>query len=64
MYYIAKVQLSDSQLDKLQSETKNATGVTLGLSSAMIGTNETNFPHDLLLTNGKVAGLRKTFRNS
>ena len=29
----------------------------------MIGDNETNFPHKLLLTNRQVANLRKTFAN-
>ena len=29
----------------------------------MIGDNETNFPHKLLLTNRPVANLRKTFAN-
>ena len=30
----------------------------------MIGEDETNFPHKLLLTNRKVANLRKTFANN
>ena len=29
----------------------------------MIGGNETNFPHKLLLTNRQVASLRKSFAN-
>ena len=29
----------------------------------MIGDNETNFPHELLLTNRKVSNLRKAFAN-
>ena len=29
----------------------------------MIGDNETNFPHKLLLTNRQVANLRKSFSN-
>ena len=29
----------------------------------MIGDNETNFPHKLLLTNRQVSNLRKTFPN-
>ena len=40
-----------SQLDKLKSAIKNETEVVLRLSSNMIGDNETNFPHKLLLTN-------------
>ena len=33
------------------------------LSSNMIGDNETNFPHKLLLTNRQVSNLRKAFSN-
>ena len=29
----------------------------------MIGNNETNFPHKLLLTNRQIANLRKAFAN-
>ena len=42
---------------------KNETEIVLRLSSNMIGDNEINFPHKLLLTNGQVANLRKTFAN-
>ena len=41
-----------SQLNKLKSAIKNETEVVLRLSSNMVGDNETNFPHKLLLTNG------------
>ena len=34
------------------------------LSSNMIGDDETNFPHKLLLTNRQVANLRKSFPNN
>ena len=30
----------------------------------MIGNNETNFPHELLLTDRQVSGLRKSFANN
>ena len=30
----------------------------------MIGNNETNFPHELLLTDRQVLGLRKSFENN
>ena len=30
----------------------------------MIGDNETNFPHKLLLTNRQVANIRKAFANN
>ena len=44
------VKLSNSQLNKFKSAIKNETEVVLRLSSNMIGDNETNFPHKLLLT--------------
>ena len=47
------VKLSNSQLNKLKSAIKNETEVVLRLSSNMIGNNETNFPHELLLTEDK-----------
>ena len=36
----------------------------LRLSSNMIGNNETNFPHELLLTDRQVSSLRKSFANN
>ena len=57
------MRLSNSQLNKLKSETKNETEVVLRLSSKMIGDNETNFPQKLLLTNRQVSNLRKAFAN-
>ena len=44
------IKLSNSQLNKLKSAVKNATEVTLKLSSSMIGdSNDKNsFPHKLL----------------
>ena len=54
------VKLSNSQLNKLKSVIKK-TEVVLGLSLNMIGDNETNFPHKLLLTNRQVVNLRKAF---
>ena len=49
-YHIVKVKLSDFQLDNCESAAKNATGLILRLSSDMIGTDETDFLHNLLLT--------------
>ena len=62
-YNSLNVKLSISQLSKLKSAIKNETDVVLRLSSNMIGNsdNNTNFPHELLLTNRQVANLRKTF---
>ena len=57
------VKLSNSQLNKFKSATKNETEVVLRLSSNMIGDNETNFPHELLLTNKQVSNPRKAFEN-
>ena len=62
-YNSLNVKLSNSQLDKFKSAIKNETEVVLRLSSNMIGDNETNFPHKLLLTNRQVANLRKAFAN-
>ena len=56
-------KLSNSQLNKLKSAIKNESEVVLILSSNIIGDNETNFHHKLLLTNRQVASLRKTFAN-
>ena len=62
-YNSLNVQLSNSQLNKFKSAIKNENEVVLRLSSNMIGDNETNFPHKLLLTNRQVANLRKGFVN-
>ena len=63
-YNSLNVKLSNSQLNKLKSAIKNKTEVVLRLSSNMIGDNETNFSHKLLLTNRQVANLRKSFCKS
>ena len=60
-YNSLHVKLSISQLNKLKSVMRNKTEVVLRLSSNMIGDDETNFPHKLLLTNRQVANLRKAF---
>ena len=64
-YNSLNVTLSNSQLNKLKSAIKNETDVVLRLSSNMIGnsSDNTNFPHELLLTNRQVANLRKAFTN-
>ena len=48
-YSSLNVKLSNSQPNKLKSAIKNETKIVLRLSSNMIGNNETNFPHKLLL---------------
>ena len=55
------VKLSNSKLDKLKSAVENETEVVLILS--MIGDDETNFLHKLLLTNRQIANLCKAFAN-
>ena len=62
--YSLNIKLSNSQLNKLKSATKNETEVILRLSSNMIrnSDDETNFPHKLL-TNRQVANLCKAFAN-
>ena len=57
------VKLSNSQLNKLKPSIKNEIEVVLRLSSSMIGDNETNFTHKLVLTNRQVANLCKVFAN-
>ena len=60
------VKLSNLQVSKLKSAIKNETDVVLRLSSNMIGNStelnsgdNTNFPHELLLTNRQVANIHK-----
>ena len=62
-YNSLNVKLSNSQLNKFKSAMKNENEVVLRLSSIMIGDNETNFPHKLLLTNRQVSNLHKAFAN-
>ena len=64
-YNSLNVKLSNSQLSKLKSGIKNETDVVLRLSSNMVGNSNdnTNFPHELLLTNRQVANIRKAFAN-
>ena len=62
-YNSLNVKLSNSQLDKLKSAIKNKTKIVLRLSSNMIGDNETNFPHTLLLSDTQVSRLCKALAN-
>ena len=63
-YNSLNIKLSNSQLNKLKTAIKNEAEVVLRFSSNMIGDNETNFPHKLLLTNREVSNLRKYFANN
>ena len=62
-YHSLNVKLSNSQLSKLKSSMKNETDVALRISSNMVGNSNdnTNFSHELLLTNRQVANIRKAF---
>ena len=62
-YNSLNVKLSNSQLNKLKSSIKNETDVVLRISSNMVGNanDNTNFPHELLLTNRLVEDIRKAF---
>ena len=62
-YNSLNVKLSNSQLNKLKSAIKTKTKVVLRLSSSLVGDDEANFSHKLLLTNRQVANLRKAFAN-
>ena len=62
-YNSLNVKLSNLQLNKLKSSIKNETDIVLRISSNMVGNSNdnTNFPHELLLTNRQVANIRKAF---
>ena len=57
-YNSLNVELSNSQFNKLKSAIKNE-NVVLRISS----NDNTNFPHELLLTNRQVENIRKAFAN-
>ena len=65
-YNRLNVKLSNSQLNKLKSSIKNETEVVIRLSPNMIGdsNDKDNFPHELLLTDRQVSGIRKAFSNT
>ena len=56
----------NSQLSKLKSGIKNGTEVTLNLSSNFTRkfNDETNFPHQILLTDTQVLKICKAFANN
>ena len=60
------IKLSTSQLNKLKSAIKNETEVIIRISPNMIGNSndETNFLHELLLTDRQVSSIRKAFSNN
>ena len=62
-YNSLNVKLSNSQLNKLKSSIKNESDVVLRISSNMFSNSNdnTNFRHELLLTNRQVTNIRKAF---
>ena len=64
-YNSLNLKLSNSQLNKLKSSIKNETDVVLRISSNMVGNSNdnTNFPHELLLSNRQVENIHKAFAN-
>ena len=64
-YNSLNVKLSNSQLSKVKSAIKNENYVVLRISSNLVGNSNdnTNFPHELLLTNRQVENIRKAFPN-
>ena len=60
------VKLSNLQLNKLKSGTKNGTKVTLNVLLNLIGNSndEADFPHKLLFTNVQVSKIRQAFCKS
>ena len=64
-YNNLSLKLSNSQLNKLKSSIKNETDVVLRISSNMVGNSNdnTNFPHELLLSNRQVENIHKAFAN-
>ena len=65
-YNRLNLKLSNSQLSKLKSAIKNETDVVIRLSPNIIddSNGETNFPHELLLTDRQVSRIRKAFSNN
>ena len=59
-YNSLHVKLSNSQLNKLKSSIKNETDVVLRISSNMVinSNDNTNFSHELLLTNRQVSSCK------
>ena len=58
--------MSNSQFNKLKSEIKNCTEVTLKISPNVVGdsNDEKIFLHNMLLTNTQISKLRRAFPNN
>ena len=64
-YNVVNVKASNSQLNKFKSGIKNGTEVTLNHSLNLIrnSNDETNSPHEILLTDTQVSKICKAFAN-
>ena len=64
-YNTLNLKLSNLQLNRLKSEIKNGTDVTLEISSNDVGdsNDENNISHKFLSTNTEVSKLRQVFAN-
>ena len=64
-YNSLNVKLLNSPLNKLKSSIKNENDAVLRISSNIVSNSNdnTNFPHELLLTNRQVANIGKAFAN-
>ena len=64
-YNSLNAKLSNSQLNKLKSSIENENDVVLRIPSNTVSNSNdnTNFPHELLLTNRQVANIRKALAN-
>ena len=65
-YNRLNTKLSNPQLNKLKFAITNENEVVTRLSPNMIGdsNDQTNFPHELLLTDRQVSSIRKAFANN
>ena len=65
-YNRLNTKLSNSQLNKLKSAIENENEVVIRLSPNMAGdsNDQTNFQHELLLTDRQVSSIRKAFTNN
>ena len=63
-YHNVDLTLLDSQFNKLKSAPKNATGITLRLSSNIFGTKKTYFSQKLSLTHRQGSSLPEGFASN
>ena len=61
-YEESRIKLTNTQLNKLKSVTKNNTGTTLRITKKTIQDEE--LPHELLLATGQKTKIRNTFASS